>query len=135
MAGTYTEIAIVVPSSARAGDTVNVEARITNLSGYDLSMNPSGQAGPTALWFGRAPKDAAPGETLYWYDSFIMPGEDVSVIVHSWYLGAEGVWHPDDSVEKLVSFSELAPAGCLPVVAGVALLIAIVAIAAVKVLF
>jgi len=135
LAGTHTEISIVVPSSARAGDTVNVEAKIKNLSGSDLGMNPSGQAGPTALWFGSAPKYASPGQTLSWDDSFIMPNEDVSVTVYSWYLGLDGVWHPDDNVEKIVSLGVIAPAGCVPVVAGAATLIAIVAIALVRVLF
>lgn len=126
MAGLYTQISIVAPSSAQAGATVNVEARITNLCDYDLSMNPSGQVGPTPLWFGRAPKEAAPGETLSWYDSFIMPDEDVSVLVHSWYLGDDGEWHPDDSVEKIVSSKEVVLAGCLPqIIIGVAILAAI----------
>ena len=135
MNGTYSDIGIVVPNSARSGDTVNVEARIRNLCGYNLSINPSGQAGPIPLWFGRVPKEAAPGETLYWYDSFIMPDEDVLVIVYSWYLGLDGEWHPDDSVEKTVSLTKIAPAGCLPVIIGVAALIAIVAIAVGSVLF
>lgn len=135
MAGIYTEISVVAPPSAQAGDTVNVEARIKNLYDFNINMNPSGQVGPTPLWFGSTPKDAAPGETLSWYDSFIMPDEDVLVSVHSWYLGIDGEWHPDDHVEVVVTFKELAPAGCLPVVLGVAVLATFVALAVAGVLF
>lgn len=114
MAGLYTQVAVVAPSSARAGVKVNVQARITNLYSQSLSLNPSGQAGSTPLWFGKAPKVAAPGETLSWYDSFVMPSEPVTLLVYSWYLKADGEWSPDDSVEKVISPKAVAPAGCLP---------------------
>lgn len=106
MAGTYSDIWIVAPNSARAGDTVNVEARIRNLHDYAINLTATmGRVNGEVLRFGAIHKVVGAGETESWYDSFIMPDSGVLVSVESWYLGVDGVWHSDDRDEKSIALA------------------------------
>lgn len=108
MAGLYSDIAIVAPSSAQAGETVNVEARITNLYDFAIYLTATmGRVNGEVLRFGTIHKVVGAGETESWYDSFIMPDRDVVVSVESWYLGTDDVWHSDDRAEKAIALAAI----------------------------
>jgi len=109
MAGLYTEISIVAPSSARAGEIVNVEARIRNLLDYAFNITATmGRVNGEVLRFGAIHKVVGAGETESWYDSFIMPDKDVVVSVESWFEWADG-WYSDDRTEKTIALEVVAP--------------------------
>ena len=67
MAGTYSEVDIVAPSSAIAGETVNVEARIRNLHSFTIHLTATkGRVDDTVLRFGAIHKWVGAGETESW---------------------------------------------------------------------
>jgi len=103
--GQYSDIvSIVAPSSAVAGSTVNVEVSIKNLCSYAVSLTATkGRVGDTILRFGTVQRVVNAGQTATWYDSFIMPGSNVTVSVESWYKGSDGIWHSDDYAETKIN--------------------------------
>ena len=104
MAGKYSDIWLVAPSSATPGSTVVVEAKIKNLCAYAISLTATmGRVDGTVLRFGAEHKIVGAGKTASWSDSFVMPDEDVKVSVESWYEGTGNAWHSDDSDEKSIS--------------------------------
>ncbi len=108
MAGSYSDISLVAPSSAAPGSTVAVEAKIKNLCASAISLTATmGKVDGTVLRFGAEHKVVGAGETASWSDSFVMPDKDVKVYVESWYRGADNSWHPDDSDEKNVNSSNV----------------------------
>ncbi len=110
MAGLYSDIAIIAPSSAQAGEIVNVEARIRNLCDFAIYLTATmGRVDGEVLRFGAIQKVVGAGETESWYDSFIMPDSGVVVSVESWYLGIDDVWHSDDRDEKVIALELVAP--------------------------
>ena len=110
MAGLYSDISIVAPNNAQAGDTVNVEARIRNLHDFAINLTATmGRVNGEVLRFGAIHKVVGAGETESWYDSFIMPNSGVVVSVESWYLGTDGIWHSDDRAEIAIALEVEAP--------------------------
>lgn len=103
--GLYSDIvAIIVPVNAVAGSTVDVEVRIKNLCGYAINLTATkGQANDTLLRFGTVHRVVGAGQIASWYDSFVMPDEEVTMSVESWYEGANGTWQSDDYAEKDVA--------------------------------
>lgn len=100
--GQYSDIvSIVAPSSAVPGSTVNVEVRIKNLCSYAVNLTATkGRMDGLVLRFGAIHRVVSAGQTTSWYDSFIMPDDDVLVSVESWYEGSDGIWRSDDYAEK-----------------------------------
>ena len=100
--GQYSDIVeIIAPLSAVAGSTVNVEVRIKNLCSYAINLTATkGRMDGDILRFGSVHRVVSAGQTASWYDSFIMPGDDVLVSVESWYEGSDGIWRSDDYTEK-----------------------------------
>lgn len=119
MSGTYTEIVeIVAPSSAVAGQTVNIEVRIKNIAAVLMGVMVGG-----ALEYGVIPwpgisfptdwANVAPGATQTFYGSFTMPSSDVRIHAYSYYYGTDeygySAWYFDDEKTKDVNLTELAP--------------------------
>lgn len=108
MVGNFSDIWIVAVSSAKEGDIVEIEARIKNLCDYAISLTATiGRVNSEVLHFGAIHKIVGSGQTEYWYDSFVMPNEDVVVSVESWYKGTDNIWHSDDRDEKVISLTEI----------------------------
>ena len=117
MTGLYTDIVeIVAPSSAVAGQTVNIQVKIKNKYSSTIGIMVGG-----ALDYGVTPwpgiefpadrANVAPGATHTFYGSFTMPGSDVKIHAYSyWYSAETGYWYFDDEKTKNVSLAELVPA-------------------------
>ena len=104
MPGNFSDIWIVAPNSARAGETVYVEARIRNLCDFAISLTATmGRVNGEVLRFGAVHKIVGAGETESWYDSFTMPERGVVVSVESWYKGIDDVWYSDDRDERAIA--------------------------------
>ena len=107
-----TEIIIVAPDSANAGDTVPVEVKITNISAGTIDALPGfcyvngGQlfVRPIDELF----RTLGPGQSASWYDDFTMPGFSVTVDVGSWWENAK-VLHQDIRAEKNIELTEGGP--------------------------
>lgn len=114
MSGVYTEIVRIegAPSSAAAGQTVNIDVLIKNTYSATTSIMVGG-----ALEYGVTPwptisfpsKQASvmAGYTHRFTGSFTMPSSDVTIHAYSYYYGADGLWHFDDELTKVVSLSEV----------------------------
>lgn len=114
MAGYYTEIVeVVAPSSAIAGQVVNVEVKIKNTYSSTIGILVGG-----ALDYGVSPwptidfptyqANVGPGAIHTFYGSFTMPSKGVTIHAYSYYYGGDGYWHFDDEKTKEVSLAELA---------------------------
>jgi len=115
MAGKYTEIVgIVAPSSAVAGQKVNIEVRIKNTYSASIGIMAGG-----ALEYGVVPwptidypsyqANVAAGATHTFYGSFTMPDSDVTIHAYSYWYGSDGAWHFDDDKTKGIDVAELVP--------------------------
>ncbi|MBA7668693.1 hypothetical protein ES703_76808 [subsurface metagenome] len=96
-AGTLTEITeIIAPASANAGDLINVEVRVRNLSGDSIAVSCA-----TAL-YDETPLDfspdylwADPGSIQSFTASFTMPTQGIRLHIGSFYYTGEE-WIQDD---------------------------------------
>lgn len=115
MAGSYTEIVeIIAPSSAVAGQRVDIEVRIKNTYSATIGIMAGG-----ALEYGVVPwptidypdyqANVAAGATHTFYGSFTMPDSDVTIHAYSYYYGTYA-WYFDDEKTKKVNVTE-APEG------------------------
>ena len=113
MSGTYAEIIeIVAPSSAVAGETVDIEVKIKNTYSAIIGIMAGG-----ALEYGETPWPAidfpdnnanvAAGATHSFYGHFTMPDSDVKIHAYSYYYASDGMWYWDDEETKRVSVAEL----------------------------
>ena len=117
MTGLYADIVeIVAPSSAVAGQTVNIQVKIKNKYSSTIGIMVGGALdyGVTP-WPGiEFPADRAnvPGGATQSFDGwFTMPDSDIRIHVYSYYYSAEtGYWYFDDEKTKNVSLAELVPA-------------------------
>ena len=111
MTGTYSEIEIVAPSSAEAGTTVDVEARITNLIDYIIYaipvINANGDIREGSY------EVIVPGQTRSWYFQFTMPEQSVQVTAESWCEDTFE-WLLDDATQKTIVLEGLPPSEDLP---------------------
>lgn len=112
MAGSYTEIVeIVAPSSAVAGQRVDIEVRIKNTYSAAIGVMAGG-----ALEYGITPwptidypdyqANVAAGATHTFYGHFTMPDNDVTIHAYSYWYGSDGAWHFDDEKTKEVNLTE-----------------------------
>lgn len=104
----YTSVSISCPSSAYAGETVQVQATATLL-----------QYSTCGVWT-RVIWHAASGawgtiisetdnlfrnEPETYLGSFQMPSESVTIEAYTLYYSSDGAWYPDDEAEKSISVS------------------------------
>ncbi|MBA7712906.1 hypothetical protein ES703_121899 [subsurface metagenome] len=94
----YTEIVeIVAPSSAVAGETVNIVAKVRNLHASAINILVSGRYDTIdVLYFSPSQAWVSAGETYSFPASFVMPSQDITVTVYSFYMGEYG-WYLDDT--------------------------------------
>ena len=105
----YSEISIVAPSSAQAGQTVIVEVRVKNVASTPephtiyvipvIDINGGGREGSY--------ETIVPGQTQSWYFQFTMPSRSVTVKADSWCESYYFDWHLDDTAQKTISLEEV----------------------------
>ena len=98
----YSEISIVAPDSAQAGQTINVEVKIKNLVDYTIYVIPVIDVNG-----GRAEgsyETIVSGQTLSWYFQFTMPSEGVTVTAESWCEDTFE-WQLDATAQKAITVS------------------------------
>ena len=111
MSGNYTDVVeIVAPSSAVAGQRVDIEVRIKNTYSTTIRIMAGG-----ALEYGVTPwptidypdwqANVAAGATRTFYGHFTMPSSDVTIHAYSYYRGTDGYWYFDDERTKDVSLA------------------------------
>ena len=107
MAGTYTDIVeIVAPSSAKAGDWVNVTIKVKNIWTGWVHVRTYGiyDSEETFIDF----TDWIPaGSTHEYGGAFIMPDRAVTIHAYTYYEDENGYWRSDDEAEKTVSLEEV----------------------------
>ncbi|GAI53122.1 unnamed protein product, partial [marine sediment metagenome] len=92
MTGNYTEIIeIIVPATAAAGETVNVEVKVLNLYSGPNDITVTGNVNGLTLHFGGVYHTVPAGSIQSFYDAFIMPDRSVRVYAWSWYWG-DNAW-------------------------------------------
>jgi len=105
--GIYTDITeIVAPSSARAGDSVDITARVRNLADYSIYISTSGKFDNTIFYLYPESSSVGAGATYSFSGSFTMPNRKVRVYVWSWFwTGSE--WYQDDAAYVDISLEEV----------------------------
>lgn len=107
MTGTYTQIVeIVVPSSARAGDWVDVTIKVKNIWTDWVHVWTLGLYDSVERFVDFTDWIPA-GSTHEYMGSFIMPDRDVTIHAYTYYEGEGGGWYFDDEAEKAVSLEEV----------------------------
>ena len=107
-------IEIVAPTQAAPGDLVNITVRIKNLYSAPIGIMVGGalEYGVTP-WSGiDFPENSAnvDGGTTYSFSgSFVMPDKGVTIHAYSYWYGADGYWHFDDEMTKVVNLAALTP--------------------------
>ena len=98
MAGAYTDIIdIIMPDSAPAGATVDIEVHIRNTHSASIHINATGRVGTEeGLQFGGEGVAVFAGSEGVFHDSFIMPSQTVTLTIWSWFWSASGEWVQDD---------------------------------------
>jgi hypothetical protein len=108
--GTYTEIiAIIAPSSAYAGNTVNVEVQIKNIYSGWVHIYCIGVLDTTNRFIDWLDVWVAPGSTQSFYGSFVMPNMGVTVNAYSYYEAVDGYLYFDDSKSQSISLATVGP--------------------------
>ena len=107
MTGTYTQIVeIVAPSSARAGDWVDVTIKVKNIWTDWVHVWTLGLYNSVVRFVDF--DDWIPaGSTHEYMGSFIMPDRDVTIRAYTYYEAEDGYWYFDDEAEKAVSLEEV----------------------------
>jgi len=108
-----TEIIIVAPDSANAGDTVPVEVKITNISAGTIDVLPGFCSVNGEKLFLRPVDEIlrtlGPGQSASWHDDFTMPGSSVTVHIESWWERPPKALHRDNIAEKNIELKEGGP--------------------------
>jgi len=108
--GTHTWIVdIIAPASANAGDLVNSEAKVYNLSGETIYIGVNCLYDDIVLYFSPEFKWAGPWTIESFTASFIMPNKDVTLYVVSYYW-LETEWIQDDSRYAVITLAGVPPA-------------------------
>jgi hypothetical protein len=107
-------IEIVAPSQAAAGDLVNITVRIKNLYSAPIGIMVGG-----ALEYGVSPwpgiefptnsANVDGGATYSFSGYFYMPDKKVTIHAYSYWYGADGSWHFDDEMTRVVDLAALTP--------------------------
>lgn len=107
MPGAWTDIVeIVAPSSAQAGQSVSIEARVKNIGGYSFYIAATGVYNSSGISFSPTSAYVNAGATQSFYGSFTMPSKKVRVKVISWYwTGSE--WYQDDEAYIDIDLAEV----------------------------
>jgi len=108
----YSAISIVAPEKAKAGETVDLEVRITNLAAYTIYPVAVVRIDGIVLEGSYQPLVPQPysGSTRSRYFSFVMPEKSVTVKAESWCESYYFEWRLDATASRSVSLEELAPA-------------------------
>jgi hypothetical protein len=110
LAGAFTDIvSISAPSSAQAGETVNIIARVKNTYSAPIGIQVNGTFNSSNISFPDDTANVNAGATHSFYGSFTMPSHDVDLSVWSWYYGVDGYWHFDDSAYDSVDLEAAPP--------------------------
>ncbi len=107
MAGAYTDIIdTIMPDSAPAGATVDIEVHIRNTHTYGIHINATGRVGnEEGLQFGTASQPVDAGSEGVFHDSFTMPSQTVTLTIWSWYWSADQEWVQDDIATATIVMS------------------------------
>ena len=107
-------VEIVAPSQAAPGSRVDITIRIKNLYSAPIGVMVGG-----ALEYGISPwpsisfsEDSAnvnAGVTYSFNGYFYMPESRVTIHAYSYWYGADGYWHVDDELTKVVNLASLTP--------------------------
>jgi len=107
-------VEIVAPSQAVSGERVDITVKIKNTYSSAIGIMVGG-----ALEYGVTPwpgisfpensANANAGATYSFGGSFIMPDKKVTVHAYSYWYGADGYWHFDDEMTKVVNLAALTP--------------------------
>ncbi len=105
---------IVAPSQTLPGDRVDITVRIKNTYSGAIGIMVGG-----ALEYGVSPwpgidfpessANVDGGVTYSFSGSFIMPDRRVTIHAYSYWYGADGYWHLDDEMTKVVNLAALTP--------------------------
>jgi len=105
--GTYTQIVeIVAPSSASAGDWVDVTIKVKNIWTGWVHVWTLGLYDSVERFVDFTDWIPA-GSTHEYMGAFIMPDRDVTIHAYTYYEGEDGGWYFDDEAEKAVSLEEV----------------------------
>ena len=108
--GTYTQITeIVAPSSAVAGSSVSIVAKIKNLGTYAFYICASGKYDDTIFYLYPEYASVNAGATYSFSGSFTMPTKKVRVYVWS-YFWTGSAWYLDDTAYVDIDLAALTPA-------------------------
>lgn len=108
MSGTYTDVVeIEAPSSAVAGETVDVTIRIRNKYSASVHVSAVGVWDSEERFIDWLDYWIPAGATHSFSGSFIMPDRDVTIHAYSYYQDAEGYWRFDDEAAKDLSPAEV----------------------------
>lgn len=107
-------VEIVAPSQAAPGSRVDITIRIKNLYSAPIGVMVGG-----ALEYGVSPwpgisfsEDSAnvnAGVTYSFNGYFYMPENRVTIHAYSYWYGADGYWHVDDELTKVINLVTLTP--------------------------
>ncbi len=105
---------IVAPSQTLPGDRVDITVRIKNTySGAIGIMVGGAQEYGVSPWpgidFPESSANVDGGVTYSFSGSFIMPDRRVTIHAYSYWYGADGYWHLDDEMTKVVNVAALTP--------------------------
>jgi len=105
---------IIAPSQTLPGDRVDITVRIKNTySGAIGIMVGGAQEYGVSPWpgidFPESSANVDGGVTYSFSGSFIMPDRRVTIHAYSYWYGADGYWHLDDEMTKVVNVAALTP--------------------------
>jgi hypothetical protein len=105
-------IEIIAPSEAQFGSRVDITVRIKNTYSAAIGIMVGG-----ALEYGVSPwpgitfpnssANVNAGATYSFTGYFTMPDKKVTIHAYSYWYGADGAWHFDDEMTKVVNLAEV----------------------------
>lgn len=108
MAGAYTDIiSITAPSSAAAGEIVNVTIIIKSTANVPLTVSVAGVYDSEERFIDGLTATIYPGLTHSFSGSFAMPSSACTIHAYSSYWGVDGLWHLDDEAAKNVNLTQV----------------------------
>ena len=105
-------IEIVAPAEAQSGSRVDITVKIKNAHSAAIGIMVGG-----ALEYGVSPwpgivfpessANVNAGTTYSFSGYFTMPDRKVTIHAYSYWYGADGAWHFDDEMTKVVNLAEV----------------------------
>jgi hypothetical protein len=105
-------IEIIAPAEASGGSRVDITVRIKNTYSSAIGIMVGG-----ALEYGVSPwpginfpepsTNVNGGATYSFSGNFIMPGKRATIHAYSYWYGADGAWHVDDEMTKVINLTEV----------------------------